>query len=217
MMKSRIFSFIILFILLSHAEGKRGGGGGRGRGGSSSKGKPFSEWPWIAQAAIVIVIIIGVPFCLCLAYALCCSSDKSDDDNGEAVNLSSIQNTPDEHFNQIKTVQETPNPMTCPAHLQESNTLPYPALPQEANVYQNNGESPQNYTPASPPHPQGWIIPQGSNSHPQTGNSQSYPPACEPQGYNSDTPAVPPPAYDASDDSSTTQSMYPPASSTTYS
>ena len=213
MMKSRIFTFIILIILLSHAEGKGRGG----RGGSSSKGKPFSEWPWAAQAAIVIVIIGVVLMCLYVYVRLCCGSDKSDNDNGEAVNLSSIQNTPDEHFNQIKTVQETPNPMTCPAHLQESNTLPYPALPQEANAYQNNGESPQNYTPASPPHPLGWTIPQGSNSHPQTSNSQPYPQAYDPQGYNNDTPDIPPPAYEASDDLSVTQSMYPPASSTTYS
>ena len=93
--------------------------------GRGSKGKPFNEWPWAAQALIVIAIIVVVLMCLCL----CCGSNKSDDDNGEAVNLSNIQNTPDEHFNPIKTVQETPNPMTCPAHLQESNTLPYPSLP----------------------------------------------------------------------------------------
>ena len=136
--------------------------------------------------------------------------------NGQTYQIFFI---PDEPFNPIKTVQETPNPMTCPTHLQESNTLPYPARPQEANVYQNTGEPTQNYTPASPPHPQGWIIPQGSNSHPQIGDSQPYPPACDPQGYNNDTPAVPPPAYEASDDSSISQSMYPPASesSTTYS
>ena len=203
MKNSRIFWLIILLFLLTPTEGR------------GSKGKPFNEWPWAAQALIVIAIIVVVLMCLCL----CCGSNKSDDDNGEAVNLSNIENTPDEPFNPIKTVQETPNPMTCPAHLQESNTLPYPAAPQEANVYQNTGEPTQNYTPASPPHPQGWIIPQGSNSHPQTSNFQPYPPACDPQGYNNDTPAVPPPAYEASDDSSISQSMYPPASasSTTFS
>ena len=201
-MKSRIFSLIILLFLLTPTEGR------------GSKGKPFNEWPWVAQALIVIAIIVVVLMCVCL----CCGSNKSDDDNGEAVNLSNIENTPDEHFNPIKRVQETHNAMTCPAHLQESNTLPYPAKPEGANVYQNTVESTQNYTPASPPHPQGWIIPQGSNSHPQTSNFQPYPPACDPQGYNNDTPAVPPPAYEASDDSSISQSMYPPASasSTTY-
>ena len=226
MMKSRIFSFIILIILLTHAEGKGGrGGGGRGgrsrgggyrggyRGSSSYGGGGGGEsWPWYVKALIVIAVIIVVGCCICACLQNC--SDEDEDNNSREM---TTRRPPEGHFDPIKTQpfdpiknqhQESDVHQNFGDPVQKNDaTLPYPVQPKETA-----GEP----TVASPPQVQGWINPQGSNGQQTDGGSSNptpYPPAYDPHKSNNDTTSIPPPAYEAPD-SPKTQSMYPKWSST---
>ena len=202
MTKSIKFTFIILLILLTHAEGKGGRGGG-GRGGSSSRGGGYrgsssyggggggESWPWYVKALIVIFVVIVVLICVCACIKHL--NEDEDDKNREMT----TRRPPERHLDPIKTQPFDPiknQRQESSAHRNSGDpgALPYPVQPQPA------GES----SLANPPQAQGWINPQGSNGQQTDGvpcNPTPYPPAYDPHGSNNDTPSIPPPAYEASD------------------
>ena len=173
-MRFRKCFFIILLVLVTSSEGRRGGHGhsssssSRGGGGGGGGTAP---WPWYAIA--LMTIAAGLMFFLCCYTCSKCLQESDDQNKGE-MNLTNVE----------QTFGET------------SNSMVY--SPQESNIQQMAvGEPVQNNPLPYPLHPQGPDAPQQTTG--DHNNPPSYPldcpPAYESQGHSDGTPAIPPPAY----------------------